>query len=390
MRLGKAAAFAHRWQHPTPSLGGLLVVGIHVDLARAGTYDLHMRQELKFATTSDGVRLAFAVSGRGAPLVKAGHWLTHIERDAESPVWRHWTEFLSSENLLVRYDERGCGLSSRLYPSLTFEDWVSDLETIVEASGVDRFCLLGLSQGGPVAIAYAARHPERVSRLVLCGTYVQGRLQRTTDPDAVEEAKALIALTRTGWGKRNPAFRRLFTNLFIPGGSAEQATWFDDLQQLSCSAEHAARSREARYTVDVSDLAATLQVPTLVLHSREDAVVPFDLGREVATLIPEARFVALNSANHVLLRTDPGWEQFRSELRAFVPAYQPGGVVADLTIREQHVMELVAQGRDNQEIATVLHLSVRTVERHLSNCYAKLGVRGKAARAAAAAQFASR
>jgi pimeloyl-ACP methyl ester carboxylesterase/DNA-binding CsgD family transcriptional regulator len=349
-----------------------------------------MRQVLKFATAPDGVRLAYAVSGEGPPIVKAGHWLTHLERDAESPVWQHWLQFLSSENLLVRYDERGCGLSSRLYPSLTFEDWVSDLETVVEASGVDRFCLLGLSQGGPVAIAYAARHPERVRQLVLCGTYVRGRLRRAGDAGSAEEAEALVTLTRTGWGQRNLAFRRLFTNLFIPGGSAEQAAWFDDLQQVSCSAEHAARSRQVRYTVDVSELAASLKVPTLVLHGRDDAVVPFELGREVATLIPDARFVALDSANHVLLRTDPGWDQFRGELRALRPPYRrtPGPLPA-LTSSERHVLELVAQGRDNQSIAAALNLSVRTVERHLSNCYGKLGVRGKAARAAAAAQFAS-
>lgn len=361
-----------------------------------------MSQELRFCTTPDGVRLAYAQSGTGAPVVKAGHWMTHLERDATSPVWRHWLAFLSADHTLVRYDERGCGLSDRTYPSLTLEDWVRDLETVVEASGVDRFTLLGLSQGGPIAIAYAARHPDRVRELVLYGSYARGKLRRSPTPEAREEAEALIALTRAGWGRANPAFRRLFTTLFIPGASDAQIAWLDDLQQASCSPEHAARSRAVRYTVDVSEVAATLAVRTLVMHARDDALVPFEEGRRLASLIPGARFASLDSSNHILLEDEPAWAEFRKRLREFLPAVQIDDEAAtasattssaagldSLSERERQVLDLVADGRDNQAIAAALHLSVRTVERHLSNCYSKLGVTGKAARAAAAARYAT-
>lgn len=351
-----------------------------------------MNQEIRFCTAPDGVRLAFAVSGHGAPLVKAGHWLTHIERDWDSPVWRHWIGELGQEHTVVRYDERGSGLSDREYPRLSLEDWVSDLGAVVDAAGLDRFDLLGLSQGGPVAIAYAARHPERVRRLVLYGTYARGKLQRTSDPEAVEEAEALVALTRTGWGRRNPAFRRLFTTLFIPGATDAQIAWLDELQQVSSSAEHAARSRAVRYEVDVSSLASALTMPTLVMHARDDALVPFEEGRRLVSLIPGARFVSLDSANHILLEHESAWQQFRAELRAFLPAASTAAwapSLGGLSAREREVLALVAAGRDNEAIAAELHLSIRTVERHLSNCYAKLGLAGRSARAAAAAAFAS-
>jgi pimeloyl-ACP methyl ester carboxylesterase/DNA-binding CsgD family transcriptional regulator len=354
-----------------------------------------MNQQIRFCTTADHVRLAYAISGSGPPLVKAGHWLTHIERDWSSPVWRHWMEFLSAEHTLVRYDERGSGLSDRGFPRLSLDDWVSDLETVVDAAGLERFTLLGMSQGGPIAIAYAARHPERVSRLVLYGTYARGRLHRAGGSQAEEEADALVTLTRSGWGRANPAFRRLFTTLFIPGASDEQIAWLDDLQQASTSAEHAARSRQVRYTVDVTALASALTTRTLVMHSRSDALVPLEEGRHLSSLIPGSRFVSLESSNHILLEEEPAWEEFRTELRAFLPVRDPrpeAGIEAGidaLTDRERHVLALVADGHDNASIASALHLSVRTVERHLSNCYVKLGLTGKAARAAAAARFAT-
>jgi pimeloyl-ACP methyl ester carboxylesterase/DNA-binding CsgD family transcriptional regulator len=350
-----------------------------------------MRQELRFCTAPDGVRLAYALSGHGAPLVKAGNWMTHLERDWTSPVWRHWLTALGAEQTVVRYDERGSGLSDRQYPSLAFDDWVSDLETVVDSADIDRFTLLGLSQGGPIAIAYAARHPERVGRLVLYGTFARGRRHRRTGPEAEEEAAALIALTRAGWGRRNPAFRRMFTMLFIPGGSEAQMSWFDDLQQVSCSPDHAARSRAARYDLDVSALASTIDVPTLVMHARDDALVPFEEGRHLASLIPAARFVSLASANHILLEDEPAWAEFCSELRTFLPAFTPSADagLASLTGREHQILDLVAAGQGNQSIASALHLSVRTVERHLSNCYTKLGLTGRTSRAAAAARFAA-
>ena len=277
-----------------------------------------MRQELRFCTAPDGVRLAYAKSGHGPAVVKAGHWMTHLERDWTSQVWRHWVAFLSEEHTLVRYDERGCGLSDRQYPSLELGNWVDDLEAVVDAAAVDRFSLFGASGGGPVAIAYAVRHPDRVSELVLYGTYARGRVARDPSPQAREEAELLVSLTRLGWGKSNPAFRRVFTTLFLPGGSDAQMAWFDELQRASCSGEHAARSRAVRYAVDVRDLARRIMVPTLVLHARDDAVVPFDEGRRLAAGIPGARFVALESANHILPASDPAWPRLVDEIDRFL------------------------------------------------------------------------
>ncbi len=205
------------------------------------------------------------------------------------------------------------------------------------------------------------------------------------------EAELLVALTRLGWGRWNPAFRRVFTTLFIPGGSDAQMAWFDELRGSSCSGEHAARCRAVRYAVDVSDLAAMITVPTLVLHGRDDAVVAFEEGRNLASSIPGAKFVPLDSANHILLEDEPAWTEFRAQLRGFLPAGRcapplDGGL---FTEREIEVLRFIAQGRDNESIAAAMHLSVRTGERHLSNCYAKLGVEGKSARAAAAARLAT-
>lgn len=353
-----------------------------------------MPSEVRFCTAADGVRLAYAVSGRGPAVVKAGHWLTNIDHDWTSPVWRHWLEYLTSRATLVRYDERGCGLSDRQYPALSLDTWVGDLDAVVAAAGVERCTLLGLCQGGPIAIAYAARHPERVERLVLYGTYARGKNHRNPSSDARAQAQALIALTRSGWGQANPAYRRLFTTLFIPGGSDKQVAWFDELQQQSCSGEHAARAREVKFDIDVTAAAASIDVPTLVLHARDDALVPFEEGRNLAALMPGAQFIALESANHILLEDEPAWSEFRAAVDAFLPA--PPATSGDarrqklrtLTTRELELLELVAAGHDNEVIAQHLHLSVRTVERHLSNIYVKLDLSGRAARAAAAAVYA--
>jgi DNA-binding NarL/FixJ family response regulator len=246
-----------------------------------------------------------------------------------------------------------------------------------------------MSQGGPVAIAYAARHPERICQLVLFATYARGRLMRDPSPAAREQAQLMISLIRMGWGQGEPTFRRLFTTLFIPDASAEQMEWFDELQRVTTDPETALRIRHARNHDEVTSEAARIAAPTLVLHARDDALVPFSEGRLLATLIPGARFVPLESRNHVLLADEPAWHVFRAELRAFLGgvARPPRDELAELSRRELDVLGLVAEGLSNEELALRLYLSVRTVERHLSNIYAKLGVSGKAARAAAAARF---
>lgn len=346
-----------------------------------------VKRQIRFCTAADGVRIAYETFGKGPPIVRASTWLTHLEFDWQSPIWRHWLEGLAEGRRVVRYDERGCGLSDRTVENFSLQAWVADLEAVVDAAGLDRFALLGISHGGPIAIAYAARHPERVSHLALYGTYARGRLHRSAQ--AREEADLLISLVRVGWGQANPVFRRVFTTLFVPDATSEQMDWFDELQRASASPETAARIRRLRGEVDVTALASQVAVPTMVLHARDDAVVPFAEGRLLAALIPGARFVPLKGRNHILLADEPAWAVFLAELGDFLGRADRAVAdkLPDLSARELEVLGLVAGGLDNEGIAGRLNLSVRTVERHLSNIYAKLGVSGKAARAAVAARF---
>jgi pimeloyl-ACP methyl ester carboxylesterase/DNA-binding CsgD family transcriptional regulator len=350
-----------------------------------------VRQSIRFCTSADGVRLAFGMHGSGPPLVRVATWLTHLQYDWDSPLWRHWLDGLAHGRTLLRYDERGSGLSDRDVSRFSIDAWVEDLEAVVDAAGVERFSLLGLSNAGAVAIAYAVRHPERVSHVVLCGAFLQGRLRRDPSSKARSEAEALLSMIRAGWGGANPAFRRAFTTLFVPDATHEQMEWFDELQRVSTSAETAALMRLAREEVDVAHLVGHVTTPTLVLHAQDDAAVPFEQGRAVASAIPDARFVPLDGRNHILLADEPGWEVFLRELNHFLPTLPSDEDVAEnlLTARETEILRGVAAGMTNQAIAQQLFVSVRTVERHLGNMYAKLGLHGKSGRAAIAARAAS-
>ena len=288
------------------------------DSDRMATTADKIEQEIRFCTAHDGVNIAYAVMGEGPPLVKAANWLSHLEFDGESPVWRHWLRGLSATHRLIRYDERGCGLSDWDVDDFSLEAWVRDLETVVDSVGVDRFPLLGISQGGAVAITYATRHPERVSHLILYGIYIQGWARRTLPPGMLQEFQAQVTLTRVGWGRDTPAYRQLFTGLFVPGANEEQLRWFNELQRISTSPENAARFQEAFSEIDVHHLLPLLDVPTLVLHARGDARIPFSEGRHAATAIRGARFVPLDSRNHILLEHEPAWAVFLSELRRFL------------------------------------------------------------------------
>ena len=276
-----------------------------------------LRQDIHFCTTEDGVRIAYAEVGRGPPLVKAANWLNHLEYDWHSPVWKHLLHALAANHRLIRYDARGNGLSDWDAADITFEAFVRDLESVVEATGVRRFPLLGISQGCAVSVAFAVRHPERVSHLVLYGGFTRGRRKRGSAVD-VEQSEAFLTLMRHGWGQENPAFRQIFTSLFIPGGTHEQMQWFNDLQRITTSPENAVRIRQAVDEIDVSDLLPRVKVPTLVLQCRNDAVQPFDEGRRLAAGIPGARFVALEGSNHVILESDPGWPRFIEEISNFL------------------------------------------------------------------------
>ena len=346
--------------------------------------------ETRFCTSPDGVGLAYAIEGEGSPLVKAGNWMTHLEYDRQSPVWRHWVRELSRGHRLIRYDERGCGLSDRHFDGTpTLDSYVGDLAAVVDAAGLDRFALFGVSGGGPTAIEYAVRNPERVSHLVLYGTYARGRYRR--GERETENSRLLIDLMRVGWGGAVPAFRQVFTSFFIPSAGEEQKRWYDDMQQASSSGEMAARLWLSNTQLEISDTARRVTQPALVLHARHDLAVPYEEGRRLASLLPDARFVTLESDNHILQEGEPAWDLFLAEVRTFLGDHEQEHAMAaelsELSEREREVLELVAAGMSNEEIAERLFLSTRTVERHLSNIYAKLRLSGKSARAAAAARF---
>ncbi len=338
-----------------------------------------MEQQIRFCTAPDGVRIAYATVGNGPPLVRASTYLTHLKYDLDSPVWRHWLTGLGAHYTLIRHDQRGCGLSDRDIDELSMDAWVRDLETVVDSLGLERFALLGPSQGGAVAVAYASRHPEKVSHLVLYGAYFQGRFNRNPTQQQLDEAHTMLNLMKVGWGKDNPAFRQVFTTLFMPEGTPEQINWFNDLQRISTSPENAVKMETAFYRIDVSHLAPKVTTPTLVLHARDDAMVDFEQGRQLAAMIPNALFAPLDSKNHLLLEHEPAWDRFLTEVRNFIDLDEPEPEIfqqpfADLTKREIEVLELIAQGLNNAQIADSLCISPKTVRNHITNIFRKLQV----------------
>ncbi|HET9532248.1 MAG TPA: alpha/beta fold hydrolase [Blastocatellia bacterium] len=335
-------------------------------------------QRIRYVRTEDGVQIAWAEAGTGPVLIKAANWMTHLEYEWESPVWRHWIHFFSDNFRFIRHDERGCGMTDWNVGDLSFERWVEDLEAVIAAADPQEpFALLGISQGAAACIAYAVRHPERVSHLVLYGAYARGTYRRG-DPDKDRLYRALIDMTRLGWGKDNPAFRQVFTSRFVPGATDEQISWFNELCRKTTSPENAARLLETRSTIDVVALLGKVRAPTLVLHSRDDDVIPIAEGHILAAGIPGAQFIELDSKNHILLETEPAWERFCDEVLEFVglkgQARGEDSAFTSLSPREREVLALITEGLGNAQIAERLSISEKTVRNHVSNIFDKLGV----------------
>ena len=336
-------------------------------------------QRIRYLRTTDGVKLAWAEAGAGQTLVKAANWMTHLEYEWESPVWRHWIRFFTENFRYIRYDERGCGMTDWNVGDLTFERWTDDLEAVIDAAEPQgKLILLGISQGAAASIGYAVRHPERVSHLVLYGGYARGAFRRD-EADRAVMYRAMIDLVRLGWGSDNPTFRQVFTSRFIPKGTDEQVGWFNDLCRKTTGPEMAARLLESRAYVEITDLLEKVQTPTLVLHSSNDDVVPISEGRILATGIPGARFVELDSCNHVLLEHEPAWKRFCDEVLEFTRGVSPAATgedpaFASLSPREREILALISEGFANAEIAERLSISEKTVRNHVSNVFDKLGV----------------
>jgi pimeloyl-ACP methyl ester carboxylesterase/DNA-binding CsgD family transcriptional regulator len=338
-----------------------------------------IRQTVRYVHTSDGLRLAWGESGSGKPLVRAATWLTHLEYDLDSAVWMHWMSFFSDHFRFIRYDERGCGMSDWDVSDISLDRRVTDLETVVEAAGLDEpFTLLGMSQGASVCISYAVRHPERVAGMVLCGGYARGALRRG-DRDATRMYEAITDLARL-WGSDNPAFRQVFTSRFIPEGTDEQLRWFNELCQKTVSPELAPMLMRARGETDITALLRQVRTPTLILHARNDAIAPLSEGRFLAAEIPGAQFVELDSNNHVLLANEVAWDRFRDAVLEFTGQRAPvdSPAFATLSRRERETLLLLAEGLSNSQIAERLGISEKTVRNHLSHLFDKLGVWSRA------------
>jgi len=343
---------------------------------------MKLQQTIRFCKSHDGTAIAVASCGEGPVILKAAHWLSHVNYDLESPVWRPWVEALSFRNRYVRYDPRGCGLSDRYVEDLSVEAWNGDLEAVAATIDVPQFVLLGLSQGAALAIDYTLKHPERVSHLILMNAYGQGAWTRArTDAERLE-AETLVNFVRIGWGRDNPAFCEFFTNLFIPDGTPEQHHWWGELERQTSSPEVAAQLLYEMHRIDVLDRAVSITVPTLIMHCREDMRVPFQEGLKLAAAIPHSEFVPLESRNHVLLPSEPAWNIFLDQMARFTGQadgkHLNGVHQAALTPAEEAVLQLVAEGLDNRAIAVRLHKSEKTVRNQLSTILDKLGVRTRA------------
>jgi len=338
------------------------------------------KQSIRYVTTADQVRLAWARSGSGPALVKASNWMSHLEYDWESPVWLHWVRFLSDHFSLVRSDERGCGLSQRDPDDVSDTHWLPDLEAVIDAAKPEEpFILLGLSQGVVPAIRFAVKYPERVSRLVLYGGYIRG-WALSPNPETVRMGRAMIELTELGWGRPDPLYRRLFTKQFLPEGSEEQLLWCDELCSRTIAPRMAAELFRSRGNANVTGLLDKVSVPSLVLHANRDRVAPLKQGQELAAGISNAEFVQLDSPNHILLEHEPAWQRFCDAVLEFAGVRNDTGneVLTGLTERERGILGKLVSGMTNAEIGEALFISEKTVRNQLTRIFEKLGVSNRA------------
>jgi pimeloyl-ACP methyl ester carboxylesterase len=337
----------------------------------------HPAEQIRFCTSRDGTRIAYTMSGSGPPLAWIGHWTRHLKFDWDNPVWRPWLSLLTRHHSVVRYDWRGCGLSDRDDVEFSFGKYVDDFEAVVDAAGLKSFPVAAMAIGAAVAITYAVRHPERVSKLVLWGSQSSGWLIRGRSLRQTEEGDARLKMIELGWPNESSAYGQFFAKMHIPDASPVQVSSYNNLLRLTTSPTNVVKLIKTFWELDVRDIVRQVRCPTLVLHARQDAIIPFDEGRLVASLIPGARFVPLESRNHLLLDTEPAWQALTEAIDNFLPAAQaePG---AGLTARENQVLELVAQGLDNGTIARRLGIAAKTVRNQVSIIFSKLGVNSRA------------
>lgn len=346
-------------------------------------------QHIRFCTSRDGTRIAYAVCGQGPPLLWIGHWVRHVQFDWDSPVWRPWLQFLTQRHTVVRYDWRGCGLSDRDGVTFSFDRHLEDCEAVMAAAGLRRFGVLATSGGGTMAVAYAARHASRVSRLVLYGAQTRGLLVRGMTAQQREMAETRLKVIELGWPDQNPAYGQFFTRLHMPDAPAEHLRAYNELLRATTTPGNTKNLLRSYWNADVRADAPRVACPTLVLHATQDAIMPFEEGRAVASLIPKARFVPLESRNHILLDSDAAWPAFTREVQAFLAEDTDAGredaeradaalPLDELTARERQVFEIMAEGLDNTSIARRLGISEKTVRNHVSNIFDKLGVASRA------------
>jgi pimeloyl-ACP methyl ester carboxylesterase/DNA-binding CsgD family transcriptional regulator len=339
---------------------------------------MQQAQQIRFCKSDDGVRIAYAVSGRGPPLVWVQHWIHHLEFDWNDPIWQPWLAFLARRHTLIRFDWRGCGLSDRDGINFAFDRYVADLSAVIEAAQVERFCLFGMAGAGSgAAMAYAAQHGDRISCLVLQEPHTKGRIAGSPTEQQRQEAQARLKVIELGWANETPAYSQFFAALHVPDASQAQMRAFNDLIRRTTTPANAVGLLRSFWEADMSGFIPVVRCPALIVHARGDSVIPFEEGRTVASMMPHARFVPLESRNHLLLATEPAWTGFVAELDRFLGAFGPTvapALQAELTPRERELLELLAQGCENREIAAHLRISDKTVRNHVSTILNKLGV----------------